>query len=214
VGDGIDAAATIVGVVDDVITNPADGAARPTVLLPLAQRPPQTAVVGVRTVGGSDLLSQLNAAIGRVRGDIPLFSVEMLEAARAASIGPQWLAVLLLALFGATAMVLSAIGIYAVVAQSVQERGREIAIRMTFGAEPRQVFLNELARGGYTVAISSVVGAAVALLSVTMLSAAGFQSVSWQPIGISTGLVAALALAATAIPAHRATRSNAQPLVR
>ena len=110
----------------------------------------------------------------------------------------------------ATVLALSSAGIYAVVSQSVQERRQELRIRMTFGAEPRQLFVAELRRAGRLVIVSAVVGGAAALAALRLLAAtvAGFAGPIALPLAASTALLMLLALAATAIPASQACRRD------
>ena len=100
---------------------------------------------------------------------------------------------------------------YAVVSQSVLERAQEIRIRMTFGAEPRRLFTAEMMRAGRLVSVSAIGGVAAACAAPRVLSGAfsGFGGSQIAPLAASTGVLAALAAAATAVPAWRACRRSA-----
>jgi len=83
-----------------------------------------------------------------------------------------------------------------------------LRIRLTFGAEPRQLFLGELARAARLVAVSACLGTAIAMAALRLLTASfsGFSESIAEPLAASVAIVVALALAATAIPAAQACR--------
>jgi ABC-type antimicrobial peptide transport system permease subunit len=139
---------------------------------------------------------------------MPVYSPEMLAQSRLDVLGPRLLAVTLLGLFGATVLILSSVGVYVVVSQSVQERAHELRIRLTFGAEPTRLLVGEMARAGRLIGLSALAGTAIALGALRMISSAfrGFAGAPWLPIAASTTCLAALALAATALPAWKAVR--------
>jgi ABC-type antimicrobial peptide transport system permease subunit len=103
-------------------------------------------------------------------------------------------------------LILSSVGIYAVVSQSVQERAHELRIRLTFGADPGRLFLRELARSGRLICLSAVAGTVVALTALRIIASAfrGFGGAPGLAIAASTTCLAVLGFAATAIPAWRA----------
>jgi len=214
IGDADPNPITVVGVVRDVVTNAAEAGSRPTVFAPLAQRPPTTAVVGLKSANGGELLSTLTRAVANVDPQIPVFGAEMLSQTREAVIGPQLLAVLLLGLFGGTVLVLSAIGLYAVISQSVQERAREISIRMTFGATPVQMFTGEMLRAARVVAISAAVGGIATIAGLRFADAAALAAGGWWPVLVAAAAVSAVAMLATSIPAYRASRVLVRALAR
>ena len=120
---------------------------------------------------------------------------------------------LLLSGFGALALVLAAVGIYGVIAYSVTQRTQEIGIRMALGAQRGDVLKMVMRRG----AMLTLVGLGIGLLGSTGVA----RALSRFLFGISAGdpltfflgvaVLAAVAMAATLIPALRATRID--PLV-
>jgi len=132
----------------------------------------------------------------------------MLVQTQRAALGPKLLAVTLLGVFGATVLALSSLGIYAVVSQSVQERGQELRIRLTFGAAPRQLFIAELRRAGRIVIVSAAAGSSAAIAALRLLAATftGFTGSITLPLAGSTALLIGIALLATAVPAYQACR--------
>jgi ABC-type antimicrobial peptide transport system permease subunit len=96
------------------------------------------------------------------------------------------------------------------VGESVQERGQELRVRLTFGAAPSQLFVAELRRVGWLVIISAGIGGVAAFASLRALAATvpGFAGPILMPLVASTALLIVLALAATTIPASQACHLN------
>jgi ABC-type antimicrobial peptide transport system permease subunit len=143
-----------------------------------------------------------------VDASIPVYEPGLMTRTRLAALGPRLLAVTLLAIFGAAVLALSSVGIYAVISQSVQERSQEIRIRLTFGAEPRRLFTDEMRRAARLVTVSACAGAAGAWAALRLIAAvwSGFGGSLMLPLAASTAILMVLALAATAVPAYRACR--------
>ncbi|HEV3057153.1 MAG TPA: ABC transporter permease [Vicinamibacterales bacterium] len=200
--------ATVIGVAADVTPIVGDMRGQAVMFFPVAQRPPIGVAIGIKTKDAARALADISAAVRAVDPTLPVYGVERLSDTQMASLGPKLLAVTLLGLFGAAVLTLSAVGIYAVVGQSVQERGQELRIRLTFGAAPRQLFIAELRRVGWLVFISAGIGGAAAFAALRVLATTfpGFAGAIAIPLAVSTGTLIALALVATAIPAYQACR--------
>ncbi len=166
---------TIIGIVGDVRDGLVLGvAARPTVYVPLAQlldrqlEPPLAWIV--RTDAGVTL-NQAGAerALREVTGGHPIFDVTTLDAIGATAVSSTPFHATLIGLFGAAAVLLAAIGIYGVLADSVHQRRYELGVRLALGAEPatlRRVVIGEavrLAVGGTVVGVVFALGLTRAL---------------------------------------------------
>ena len=122
----------------------------------------------------------------------------------------------LLAGFAACALLLSAIGIYGVIAYAVAQRTREIGIRTALGARPREVARLVLGQSMRTVALGLVVGVGGALAVSRLLSTLLYGVGATDPltfIGV-TLLLAAVAALASYVPARRATRVDPMVALR
>jgi len=200
--------ALIVGIAGDVEPVAGEGRAQPAVFLPIAQRPPAAVAIALKTKDAAGALAIVGAAVHDVDASLPVYDPEMLLQTQRAALGPKLLAVTLLAVFGTAVLALSSLGIYAVVSQSVQERGQELRIRLTFGAAPRQLFIAELRRAGRIVIVSAAAGTSAAIAALRLLAATftGFTSSIALPLAASTALLIVIALVATAVPAYQACR--------
>ena len=123
---------------------------------------------------------------------------------------------LLLSLFAATALLLAAIGIYGVIAQSVAQRTREIGIRISLGAQRSQISAMVL-RGAITLAVMGVgIGAVSALALSRVMRSMLFQTSPFDPLTFAAVAVLLLAVAALAgyVPARRAMRVDPMEALR
>jgi len=129
------------------------------------------------------------------------------------SISRQRFNMLLMAVFGGAALLLAAIGIYGLVAFSVQQRAHEIGIRMALGARADHVRAMVLRQGVSLAAIGTAVGLAAAFLLSKLLASILFgvdprDAAAFVTVPVVLALVA---VAAVLIPAYRASRVD--PLV-
>lgn len=121
---------------------------------------------------------------------------------------PQRLAVTLLAIFGGTALLLAAIGLYAVMSYAVSQSTRELALRMALGAGMSDLLRLVLSRGLALTAGGLIIGAAAALALTRLLSHRLYQVSPYDPVAFGSAflLMTTVALLACLLPARRATR--------
>ena len=201
---------TVVGVIGNITANPADVRQRPTLLVPIAQRPPATAVLAIKSADPQGLLPAVRRAMATVDPRMPVFLPEMLRQTRVSALGPQLLAVTLLAIFGVSVLLVSALGVHAVISQSVLERRHELSIRLALGAEPRELFVRELVEAGKLVIVSGVIGAGGAALMLQVLATTflRFHASTAGTLASAIAVVATVAIGAAILPAYQASRSN------
>jgi putative ABC transport system permease protein len=204
----------IIGVVGDVKPRGPQSDTGPQVYEAFDQAPEQLMNLMVRTKGAAPGLSPnvrdiIHALDKDIRFDIfyPLIATIEWTWTR------QRFSMILFTLFSTIALVLAAIGIYGVMAYSVNQRTHEIGIRMALGAMPRDVLRLILGSGARIILIGLLLGTAGALASTRVLSSLLFNVSPYDPvsyIGIIV-ILSAIALLACWIPARRATKVN--PLV-
>ena len=206
---------TVVGVVGDVRYRERE-AVRPDIYVPFLQDPFWATDLMLRTTGDPlDLVPSVRSAIAALDPELPIFRVQAMNDAVAESVARPRLRTLLLALFGALAVVLSGVGLGALLSFLVAERRRELAVRLALGAERRQLLLLVVGRG---LALAAA-GLAFGLLGALALAASGTldgllfgleAADSGTYFGVSLFLLL-VALAASVIPAGRAT--EVEPIV-
>jgi predicted permease len=120
----------------------------------------------------------------------------------------QRLAVTLVALFGAMALFLAAIGLYAVMSYSVSQTTRELGMRMALGANARDILGLVLARGLRLTTAGIAVGGVAALLLTRLMSGMLYRVSPRDPIAFSLAIIVLIVVAwiACFVPARRATR--------
>jgi len=123
---------------------------------------------------------------------------------------------LLLAIFAVTALLLSVVGLYGVMAASVRQRQSEIGVRLALGATPGNVRWLVLGEGLQLAVAGAVAGLALALASSRVLRGLLFETEPLDPVSLGAAAVAlvATAMAATWLPARRAMRLNPIEVLR
>jgi ABC-type antimicrobial peptide transport system permease subunit len=139
---------------------------------------------------------------------MPAADVQPLEANRRAAISAPRFRTVMLGTFGIVALLLASVGLYGVVAFSVAQRTREIAIRMALGAAPTQVTRLFFRHGALLTAIGGVCGVLLSWMGAGVLQALLFQTSARDPrmFGLAVLLLVVIALAASYLPARRAAR--------
>jgi predicted permease len=208
---------TIVGVSRTVKDLPNPGAPRifGSAYVPYRQEPPTFPVLLVRSrLDPAAVMNAVRREVQLVDPDQPVLSVQTIDQMMAQATWPYRVFGSLFAIFALIALVLSAVGLYAVMAYSVTQRTNEIGVRMALGADRRRVSWLVLRRGLTQLAIGLTLGIAGALALSTVLTellASGVRPRDPVTFVSITALLTAVALAACLIPAHRATRVD--PLV-
>jgi predicted permease len=200
---------TVVGVVGDIRDVQLDAPPTPMLYLPYGQLPLNGMTLLVRTRGeAASVADRVRQQIRTLDSALPVPEVRPLETNRAAAIAGPRFRTILLASFGAVALLLASIGLYALVAFTVAQRSREIAIRVAIGARPSQV-AGIFFRRGVRLTLA---GAAAGLFGAWVLAGV-LGSLLFETNVRDVGLFAAAALllglvaaAASYLPARRAAR--------
>jgi len=200
---------TIVGIVRDVKNGRLDAADAPLLYRSVLQTSNLNLTLVVRTRHDPAALAEpLRREVRAVDPNEPLFGVRTMDEVVGAALAERRFTMLLLALFALTALVLSAIGIYGVMAYFVTQRTHEIGVRMALGASARDVLAMVLGQGARLAAAGVVAGMAGALVVTRAISTLLFGVGPRDPgtlIALSAALTA-VALLACYVPARRATR--------
>jgi putative ABC transport system permease protein len=199
----------IVGVVRDVKSAGLDANTEPTYYVPATQAPLQDMSLLVRTsTEPTSIVPALRQAVWSIDPNQPISNVNTLEQIVSDSIAKPRLNMTLMALFGALAMILAAVGIYGLLSYTVTQRTQEMGIRMALGAQVGDVMRLVLKQGMALAIIGQAIGV-VGALALTRLIRSLLFGVTPTDFTIFVAVVAVLttiALLACYLPARRATK--------
>ena len=202
----------IVGVVGNVKYRSLESEDQPEMYLPHRQIPLNIVSLVVRTnvANPSAITSQVRGELAALDNSIPLTNVRTFDEYVSTSLARPRFNALLLSIFAVTALVLTAIGIYGVMAYSVAQRTNEIGIRIAPGAAQSSIFRLVVGQAMGLVAISVVVGLSGAFAMTRLLQSLLFGVAALDPLTFSAVivLIALVALVAAWFPARRAMLVN------
>jgi len=203
----------IVGVIDDIRYKAVSEEAEPTFYLSQAQTtfPLRRQWVVLSSPGrpAEALIPQIQNALKAFDPSLAA-SFTTSETVIDNTLKRQQLGMTLMLVFGATALVLAAIGLYGVIAYAAAQRRGELATRIALGASGRQVFWLMMSGGQRLMAIGVVLGLFLAYAAGRIVSGSVFAMRAADPVVLLTAaaLVAAVAWMATMVPAVRASRQD------
>ncbi|HTV83321.1 MAG TPA: ABC transporter permease [Acidobacteriaceae bacterium] len=216
----------IVGVVGDIRDGGLNRHAAPQMIVPIAQvtngMTALTAGIGpmvwlVRMHG--DPRQYIPAATKQLRlasGGFPVGRVRPMTEVVAQSLTRQNFNVLVLSIFGAAALILAAIGIYGLMAYSVQQRAQEMGIRMALGADRSRIRKLVVWHGMRLALVGMVVGVGAALGLTRFIASFLYEVKDWDPLVfvLVPVILCAVALLALWMPATRAAKLDPQRALR
>ncbi|AGY60277.1 ABC transporter permease [Gloeobacter kilaueensis] len=207
----------IIAVVGDVHHTSLGEAVEPEVYVPQAQYPMNEMNVLVLATGDPQRLTRAIQAIVREMDDaLPVYGSRSLEELIASSLATPRFWSVLLGLFAAAALLLSAAGIYGVTEYAVAQRTREIGLRLALGATPTSVLRLVIFQGMAAVLVGVGVGALLAFVFAHFLSSQLFGISATDPLIylIAATILTGVALVACYLPARRATRVDPMVALR
>ena len=202
---------TIVGVVGDIRHFGLDIDPKPEMYVPFAQEAYFTTIYVVRSSQDpQSLLQAIRREIQAIDPAVPLANVRSFENLIADSIAPRRLSVVLLGVFAGVAVLLASVGIYGVMSFLVVQRTHEIGVRMALGAQRSDVLKLVLGRSLKLISAGTIIGLIVAVMSTHTLRALLYAVSAFDAatFALVTILLGAVALAASYLPAMRATRAD------
>jgi predicted permease len=208
----------IVGVVRDSKSDTVDKQTGPFAYLPWQQNPQlgQLTFYLRSSEAPKSLAPAIRAAVARIDAQLPVFDLKTLRTQISESLLARRVVTLLSAAFGVLAALLSALGIYGVLAFAVAQRRREIGVRIALGATPSDVRRLVLVEVAFFLAVGSLVGlpAAWALGHAVRTILFGVPPADVSIFAGGVALLALVALSAAYPPARRAARTNAIDALR
>lgn len=202
---------TVVGVVRDVkLSDITEGEKTVgTYYYPMQQDVSRLVTFAVKTAGRPESLgNSLRQAVASLDPELPVFDMKTLEQRSAVALLNRRSPAMLSLVFGAVALLLSAVGIYGVLAYLVAQRSREIGIRIALGSSAGAIFELVLREGLLLAGLGFVFGALGALALRRSLDSLLFGVRATDPLvlGGMAALLAFVSILACVLPARRATR--------
>jgi putative ABC transport system permease protein len=200
---------TIVGIVGDVRHHELAAAPTMQMYLPQAQVTDSYLTMVIRAESDPSILAgEARRAIWSVASGVPVYEVAPLSELVAKSVGPRRFVMVLLELFGAVALLMTAVGVYGMISYLVTERTREIGIRAALGASRTDIVRLVLGGGLGVVAGGVAAGVAIAVAATRYLHGSLYNVSATDPstfVAVAVALFAVAAIA-PAVPIARAMR--------
>ena len=222
----VEPARQIIGIVGDIHDGGLNRNPRPLMIVPLAQVPDGMTALNAR-IGPvvwlvrthTDPHQSISAVTDQLRqasGGFPVARVRPMDEIVIRSTARESFNMLLLTIFGAAALILASIGIYGLMAYSVQQRTQELGIRMALGADRAGIRRLVVRQGMQLALVGVIVGVAAAFGLTRLISSFLFGVKAWDPIAFITIpiLLLLVALAAVWLPAVRAAKLDPMQALR
>jgi predicted permease len=205
---------TVVGIVGDIRSGSLEADSRPQMYRCAYQTSNLSMSLVVRSsVAPESLTNPVRRAIREVDTNLPVFSVQPMNQVLAATLIQRKASMRLLGIFALLALVLSAVGVYGVMAYAVEQRTAEIGIRVALGAARSDIFKTIMQNGAALTGLGVLLGVGGALLLTRYLAGLlfGVSPVDAVTFAATAMMLATVSLLACYIPARRAM--NVDPIV-
>ena len=207
----------MIGVAANIVQEPQEASPRPLAYLPERQEGGSWMSLLVRSAGDpASLTTAARATVQTLDQDLPLTDIRTLAGAIERS---RWFLVVfgtLFSVFGFIGLLMAAMGIYAVIAQSTGRRTREIGVRMALGATSGNILTLILSRGMWQLAIGLALGLIAAIPAVKLLAKIGLRISPTDPVAFAVivAILVAIGVFACWLPARRAAALDPVKAIR
>jgi putative ABC transport system permease protein len=178
-----------------------------TIYRPFLQAPkPNMQIVVKSNLPTTAVAADIRRVVTDLDRTVPVSHVQSMEQVVSTSTAKPRFTMLLLSGFAAVALLLGAIGIYGVISYAVEQRNKEVGIRMALGAQESSVLNLVLRRGMVLAATGALVGLILSLATTRSLASVLYGVKTFDPATfvVAPVLLVAVALLASYIPARRA----------
>jgi putative ABC transport system permease protein len=199
----------IVGVAGDVRTSSLDRDPGPAIYIAHTQEPSLLASLVVRTQGPpAAAVASVRSAIAAVDPEQGVAQMLPLDTVLANTTARPRVQAGIFGMFGALALIIATVGLYGVIAYGVEQRRREIGVRLALGAAPRVLLQRVVAEGLVLAVAGSAIGAGMAWLSSGALDGMLYGTTATDPqtFAMAASTLVLVACLATLVPAVRASR--------
>ena len=207
----------IVGVVGSVRHHGFTRDPRPEMVLPYRQFQFTGMTLVVRSeIEPSAVAEAIRAVVQSLDPQQPVYRVRAVDELLADSVAQPRFTAMLLGGFAVLALVLAVVGVYGVMSYTVGQRAREIAVRMTLGAQRSEVARMIVGQAAVYVAVGVIIGLAGALAGTRLMTGLLFGVAATDPATLlsAAAVVIVTSLAASSIPAIRAARTTPAAMLR
>jgi putative ABC transport system permease protein len=221
-----DTARQVIAIVGDIRDSGLNREPRPAVYVPIAQLPDAINPINLRLLPiawfirtraeSSSLRTAIDKELQRASGGLPGTRIRSMSEVAAQSTSRKQFEMLLMTIFGCSALLLTAIGIYGLMAFSVEQRTQEIGIRLALGAVPNDVRNMVVVEGMRLALLGVVIGVAAALGLTRVIADFLFGVHALDPLVFTAAplFLSGVALLAVWIPARRAIRVDPAEALR
>jgi putative ABC transport system permease protein len=199
----------IVAVVGDVRHSGLDAEVRSTIYWPYPRNAYGAMALTIRTAGdAAGVVAGVRRILNQQDADLALADVKTMDEVVSQSVAQRRLMMVMLGIFAAAALLLSAVGIYGVIAYGVTQRTQEIGIRLALGAQRGDVLRMIVGQAAWLSAAGIAIGAAGAFALTRLMTDLLFHVKPFDPATFAAvaAILALVALLAGYVPGRRATR--------
>jgi putative ABC transport system permease protein len=216
-GDAKSGSSEIIGVVANVMNEDLDGFEEPGVYMPLAQFPSSRTTLVIRSSGAhARIAPAVRGTLAALDPRLPLSEIKTMEQVVYERRSPKEVMMWGMGAFAVMALLMAAVGTYAVMAYAVAQRTHEIGVRMALGALPADILKLVMRRGLSLVLLGVGLGLAGAYAMTRALEGLLYKVTATDPLAfISVSLLlASVALLACYVPARRAMKVDPMVALR
>ena len=212
--------AQVIGVVRDLNRRLVERGPEEAVYVPVTQAPPdslgQMNLVLRTTAGPAVMTAAVRSALGSIDKDLPVEGFQTQAQEVDDYLGGRRSLAEILGFFGALALLLAAIGLYGTMSYAVGRRTKEIGIRLALGAQRTDMLWMVLREASFQVVAGIAAGAVIALTATRLIASVLFGVGATDPLTFAAAILVltATALAASYVPARRATRVDPMASLR
>ena len=203
----------VIGVTPSVRVTEVRNEPRPHFFVPYHVRPAAMSLVIKTRADVAPMAPSIKRAVESIGNSRAVFDIRPMADYTAESVSETRFVMLILVIFACASLMLTVVGLYATLAYLVSRRTQEFGVRLALGASARHVVRLVATEGATLTAVGGAIGIAGALAAAQLLSSMlyGVAPLDWVTFTAVAGMIAIVALIASAVPAMRAARVD--PLV-
>ena len=214
---------SVIGVVTDIKNHGSNVATKPEVYFLHTDQPSglwadfRSMTLVVRTAADpQQTVGAIRGALKNLDPDLPIYKVQTLDQIVSASVSQTRFPALLLSVFAGLALLLAAVGVYGVLAYTVEQRKHEIGVRMALGAPRAQILRLLLGQGVKWAILGGGAGLLAAFILVRFMRSMLFEVGAYDPriFGSGAAMLTIVVLMACYVPALQATKIDPMAVVR